>query len=839
MVFKDIKCLSAKNYHFTKNNISTKIKRDILTILLILVSIIDLFSITPLLPSTLVYASENEYSAVSYAGVFQKISDFQDVKNHWAEVPIKKMYALLLMTGGGNRFYPERTITREEALSVLTRLFYDKKSSKQSFTYNTASEVKASNWAKDNILKAKELGIISDEELSSTDFTKPSSREEVFTYAAKALKFPEEQNYSEPLSVFEDAREIDYQKAGYIASLYEKGYVFGIKGRIYPKKGMTRAEFAAFLDRFINGPSSPYDLKEGKVTGSDNNYIYLRLDTGENIKINVQKGKGDFPVLKAKNLYLSKSLKTNDHVKLFVKNNSVLFAEVLGSGERTITGNIEGYIPEERIIKFKNGDGNIKNYYLVNGAQVYYGSEKVNEDEIQPGLEAKITAFGEKAYGVFIIKNQEQELKESIIKGTVLSLNDNGEVLKVSAVSFEDEEKTYDEFYIYPDTVIKKSGQYIGLDGLSPGDEFEARVVLTGQNKKALSVDVINKGRIKAIFKGKIAKSDFTNGIVLQDVKEFYFGRFYHKSNLLKIKIDDDTKVYEKGEEIPKDNIVNLYGREVYAAVEGDEGSFKALKVVVKSGDEYLENGFFTPKWSLNILSFRNSQGIFDDYTIVSYKDGEVFPEVLEEGREAFAVFNKEGETVRIPIVYQPVFYGKDFKIIKGKIYEIGEDKIGIKHQREFEKNAWSGEDSSLTYHNLGDSLLAIDFTNTSPKVLTKEDFVKDRFYKNYYYRWAYVLKKKDSTVGIVITDELKDDVVSIGRISSISKPGETVSIERMMDFSPFNMKWNYDASSLDLDVRGALIVKDESLYDSYYLNQGDRVYFIRDNNKGLIIFKF
>ncbi|MGB9976879.1 MAG: S-layer homology domain-containing protein [Thermovenabulum sp.] len=798
--------------------------------------------ISPLLPFPAASAGEGGYKGVPYAGVFQKTFDFQDTKNHWAESSIKRVYALLLMTGDGKRFYPGRILKREEALSVLMRLFSEKaknNGAKNLPGSTAAAQIKASEWAKEDILKAKNAGIISDEELNTTDFTLPASREEVFYFTAKALNLPAEENYDRNLSVFQDAGEIDYKKAGYIAALFEKGYIYGSAGKLYPKKSISRAEFAAFLDRFLEKDSSPYTVNEGKVTGRDSGFIQIRLYTGENIKIDRVAGSLDFPVLKGKNLYLSDSLNAGDQVKLFIKNNSVLLAQVLGTGEKALSGSIEKYDPSKRLMVLKADDGNNKNYYLVSGAEVYMGQERVSEKEIQSGVEATIRVFGDRVFAVYLKGEDYQAPREMTLKGMVLTVSAENDAVKVTLVNFDGEDRVYEEFYAYPDTEVLKAGEKVDYENISPGDELEAKVISSGQTKKALQVSLLPGEGVNAILKGKIEKSDFNGALLLSNVKEFFMGRFYDKGRLFKINIDGDTRAYLSGESIPIVDIFKLQGKEAYVACSGDEKNYKALKVVVKNGDEYLENGFFKPVWSLNIINFTGSQGTFDDSTIASCNDTIILPEVLEEQKEAFAVFNKEGNSIRIPVLYQPVYYPSDISIIKGKIYEIREDSVGIKYQRDLYKNDWSSKDSAINYHNLKDSLCFVDFISSKAKVLTKEDFIKDRFYKNYYYKEAYLVKKKDSVLGIVLVDEEKEDIISLGRISSIAVPPEVATVERMQDFSPFNGKWNYDSASLDINLSGALVIKEGKILDPYGLNVGDRIYFIRDNNRALVIFKF
>ncbi|WP_424910940.1 S-layer homology domain-containing protein [Thermovenabulum sp.] len=829
------------NMRFFKKKVFFSGRLNICNALLILILALSMV-ISPLLPFPAASAGEGGYKGVPYAGVFQKTFDFQDTKNHWAESSIKRVYALLLMTGDGKRFYPGRILKREEALSVLMRLFSEKaknNGAKNLPGSTAAAQIKASEWAKEDILKAKNAGIISDEELNTTDFTLPASREEVFYFTAKALNLPAEENYDRNLSVFQDAGEIDYKKAGYIAALFEKGYIYGSAGKLYPKKSISRAEFAAFLDRFLEKDSSPYTVNEGKVTGRDSGFIQIRLYTGENIKIDRVAGSLDFPVLKGKNLYLSDSLNAGDQVKLFIKNNSVLLAQVLGTGEKALSGSIEKYDPSKRLMVLKADDGNNKNYYLVSGAEVYMGQERVSEKEIQSGVEATIRVFGDRVFAVYLKGEDYQAPREMTLKGMVLTVSAENDAVKVTLVNFDGEDRVYEEFYAYPDTEVLKAGEKVDYENISPGDELEAKVISSGQTKKALQVSLLPGEGVNAILKGKIEKSDFNGALLLSNVKEFFMGRFYDKGRLFKINIDGDTRAYLSGESIPIVDIFKLQGKEAYVACSGDEKNYKALKVVVKNGDEYLENGFFKPVWSLNIINFTGSQGTFDDSTIASCNDTIILPEVLEEQKEAFAVFNKEGNSIRIPVLYQPVYYPSDISIIKGKIYEIREDSVGIKYQRDLYKNDWSSKDSAINYHNLKDSLCFVDFISSKAKVLTKEDFIKDRFYKNYYYKEAYLVKKKDSVLGIVLVDEEKEDIISLGRISSIAVPPEVATVERMQDFSPFNGKWNYDSASLDINLSGALVIKEGKILDPYGLNVGDRIYFIRDNNRALVIFKF
>ncbi|QEK13263.1 hypothetical protein FQB35_13825 [Crassaminicella thermophila] len=69
------------------------------------------------------YGLGNSYTGVQNYEALYKNCSFSDIKNHWAKKSIYKMSALSVIRGmGDSKFYPDKKLTKEEAIILLIRL---------------------------------------------------------------------------------------------------------------------------------------------------------------------------------------------------------------------------------------------------------------------------------------------------------------------------------------------------------------------------------------------------------------------------------------------------------------------------------------------------------------------------------------------------------------------------------------------------------------------------------------------------------------------------------------------------------------------------------------------
>ena len=176
---------------------------------------------------------------------------YSDIKGHWAENAINTWseYGILLGYPEGT-FGPGGDITRAEMAAIINRVMdYTQKS------YNgTFSDVSATDWFSDDLLKLHAAGIVS----GTNGQVKPNekiTREEAVTMIAKAFEIYDENartNFTDEGSIAGSA--LPYVR-GMKANRYINGYPDGSFG---PKSVLTRAEVVTVLDNVIKGFYNTY-----------------------------------------------------------------------------------------------------------------------------------------------------------------------------------------------------------------------------------------------------------------------------------------------------------------------------------------------------------------------------------------------------------------------------------------------------------------------------------------------------------------------------------------------------------------------------------------------------
>ncbi|MBF8982493.1 S-layer homology domain-containing protein [Lutibacter sp. B2] len=316
-------------------------------------------AVTMILSSIGVQAVENQsYKGIKNYQSLYKNCNFYDVKNHWAGKSIYKMSILSVIRGeGNNKFYPDRNITKEEALSLLVRLGglegeaqklgenqndwsqgYIKLAQSKNIigkedvkNINELSE-REKEKIEENIMKKIDAYAkndnITEEELENIekrlredlekDYTWRgyATREEIAIWVANLIRLePIRGQKQQLIYTLKDYKDIKVEDVPIIESVLQKGFMKGNdKGYFNPKKTITRAEMAVVLDNISEKifKDRGYKLESGfvenvekyvtpekdnvsmEIEGVGNYIITLRDEEDQYIKINSkQSSEGD------------------------------------------------------------------------------------------------------------------------------------------------------------------------------------------------------------------------------------------------------------------------------------------------------------------------------------------------------------------------------------------------------------------------------------------------------------------------------------------------------------------------------------------------------------------
>ncbi|HWQ80112.1 MAG TPA: S-layer homology domain-containing protein [Anaerovoracaceae bacterium] len=195
--------------------------------------------------------------------------DFTDVAaDYWGYPYIDFSAGNIIINGypspdGTFQFFPENSVTREEAMAMLYRALSaaGKLKSTEDFSEEYAdlfTENMIADWAKLYVAYGLKYGLLTEDELS--DFTDesglgiPAPREQVAFWTAKTM----ERTLSPAWSLnYVDKESISPEMLPYIDLLYRQGIMQGDDTKMFhPADGIKRVEFAAISNRVFEAAGS-------------------------------------------------------------------------------------------------------------------------------------------------------------------------------------------------------------------------------------------------------------------------------------------------------------------------------------------------------------------------------------------------------------------------------------------------------------------------------------------------------------------------------------------------------------------------------------------------------
>ncbi|MEE0734423.1 pectinesterase family protein [Monoglobus pectinilyticus] len=173
-------------------------------------------------------------------------AEYQDTQGHWAESYINKWSDNGVIQGDGGYFRPDDAITRGEVAQVTQNLIgYVNKAT------NTFTDVAASDWYSDAILRLVEAGVLTGNGDGTMSPNNYMTREEAMTMLARGFGL-QVQNSNAGITQYADYQNISDFATGYVGVMTSSGYIGGYEdGTIRPKDYISRAEFVKIIDNMI------------------------------------------------------------------------------------------------------------------------------------------------------------------------------------------------------------------------------------------------------------------------------------------------------------------------------------------------------------------------------------------------------------------------------------------------------------------------------------------------------------------------------------------------------------------------------------------------------------
>lgn len=199
---------------------------------------------------------------------------FTDMPDNWSTAALQNAVDNGLIGGSDGLIRPNDPMTRAEMATIMVRAFGATKEA----DISSFKDVKKSDWFYSSMAKAVEMGAFT----GADGMLNPQnniSRQETFAVLARmfSLNFDREIDEffkravpaDEILAQFSDASAVAPWAKDLVAAVVASGYVGGSDGQIKPNDNITRAEFAAVMDRLVKtyiDQSGTYStLPEGSV----------------------------------------------------------------------------------------------------------------------------------------------------------------------------------------------------------------------------------------------------------------------------------------------------------------------------------------------------------------------------------------------------------------------------------------------------------------------------------------------------------------------------------------------------------------------------------------------
>lgn len=176
---------------------------------------------------------------------------FNDIDDHWAEDYIHKLGCELGYVNGfgDGTFRPDRYITRDEATKIVV-LVNQLKVEEGRTKYIDALFFE--KWAKKYIYTATKNGIVKGYPGWRFRAKKQLTRDEAVAMIIRAFYQDEQEDPKDLSGIFIDEKSFPYWSKGYLAKAYKEGIINGYPdGSFRPLGKITRAEFVSIITRYL------------------------------------------------------------------------------------------------------------------------------------------------------------------------------------------------------------------------------------------------------------------------------------------------------------------------------------------------------------------------------------------------------------------------------------------------------------------------------------------------------------------------------------------------------------------------------------------------------------
>lgn len=195
-------------------------------------------------------------------------SDFSDFPNDWSSEALTAAVENGLLGGvSEGTIAPSGVLTRAQMATIINRAF----GATEMASLSGYTDIAAGAWYYNDMAKAVQMGTFVGQGSGKLNPDAAITREEAFCVLSRAFNIDTASTAS--LSQYTDASEVSSWAQETVAGMIASGYVGGYEdGTLRPQGTITRAEFAAVMDRLVD----TYISTKGSVTTDEDGNVLVR-----------------------------------------------------------------------------------------------------------------------------------------------------------------------------------------------------------------------------------------------------------------------------------------------------------------------------------------------------------------------------------------------------------------------------------------------------------------------------------------------------------------------------------------------------------------------------------
>jgi hypothetical protein len=797
--------------------------------------------------------------------------DFTDTRNHWARGYIFRMAAQSVVRGyGALRFSPEGSISRQEALAMLVRIMGREaevqRRAAAGGTLPSGSGI-FDLWAREYIAVAEEVGIIGIG--NSGSWQANATREEVAVWFANALRLePVYGAAQQYLYNLRDWQAISPANQPLIEAVLREDIMRGDnRGYFNPKSGLKRSEIAVMLDKVAD---RFYDLR-GLTAGSGFVVQKGTLDGVPAIAVSNTNGTfgiitladgTDFPVLRNGVLGLAASLQAGDQINYISDNEGVLYVEVPeGGAVDAAAAMVEGYIravdQENGSITITDYNGGVHTYRYSDNTGITINERPAGLNDLKFGLEVNLSVRGDMVAAIesSYLSGQPGYIPPGgrVRTGRVIETGDGRLALALDGGGTE-------EFLLSSGTIVTKGGASVPVSSIRIGDRASVYIDSV-QSSYASRVNVEGSQQlIRDVYRGTLEAVYPSGGtLVLKDTSAFVNGDWEERERRITLELEPGAQIYYGGSALNAAEVQSGYvNTTAYVAVSENFGNKRAVKVVLKRGNEQLFDGRIDDiSWGTGEVELRDRNNIILSNSSIILSGGRMVDiTALDSGNMVTVVADRYGGTNNAAVVMLEDAAVTGDTIYVGRLNEIRTREFDLNYYSQLEENEWdriSSRNRDVTLGYDRDTYI-VEYSDDITRRIGAEDFFQGDYADEYTSKsrndyYAFVIADGDRARAIRITkgsitkggstienSDLEELRITTGEIHNVDTVFKIITINKASNWSSFYEEWERADSENYVNYSGTLIFRDGRPIEAQDLIKGERVYIIRDDARGIII---